>query len=217
MDEFGNSQQDTSRNHVFRNDGNVAFATLVSRLQQGLEKTRLRDTTTSTEEEESVRAGERKKDGAEDEEGALFWGGGGGGAVATVEVETVENRWLQIRGGRRLSLTVVYLSAPPLWEEQLPRSLRELVRRGGGGGGGGSSSSSSSSSESGESGESGENGSSGDGSESSKPWAEFHNFPYYSTLGQLKLSAAQANLLAELTTWTVLQNAGEIRRALRAE
>ena len=47
-----------------------------------------------------------------------------------------------------------------------------------------------------------------------KPWAEFENFPHYSTLGQLRLSSAEANLLAELTTWVVLQHAEEITAAL---
>ena len=150
--EFSNSMQDIRRNQVFRND---ARDPAFARLASRLQKGL---------------------------EGGGSGSSGGKGAVATVEVETVENRWLQVRGGVKLSLTVVYLATPPHWEAQLPPGVAELVKRG--------------------------------REPSASSAAELKNFPHYSTLGQLKLSAAEANLLAELTTWTVLQNADAIRAAL---
>lgn len=143
VDGVVNAEQDTSRNQVFQNVDNVAFATLASALQKGLD---------------------------------------GDGAVATVQLQTVDNRWMNVKGGRNVSLTVVYLATPAAWESRLPPSIRRRVHRGQEAG--------------------------------AKPWAEFENFPHYSTLGQLRLSSAEANLLAELTTWVVLQHAEEITAAL---
>ena len=143
IDGVMNAEQDISKNQVFENVDNVAFATLASALQKGLD---------------------------------------GNGAVATVQLQTVDNRWMNVKGGRKVSLTVVYLATPAAWESQLPASIRRLVHRG--------------------------------QEARAKPWAEFENFPHYSTLGQLKLSSAEANLLAELTTWVVLQHAEEITAAL---
>ncbi|GMH58048.1 hypothetical protein TrLO_g15928 [Triparma laevis f. longispina] len=48
----------------------------------------------------------------------------GKGAVATVELETVDNEWWGVKGGDTVSVTFVYLSKATQFEEDLPENVR---------------------------------------------------------------------------------------------
>ena len=54
----------------------------------------------------------------------------GGGAVAQLELETVANAVMGVRGGDLVLLTVVYMDAPARWTAQLPDDVRAELAKG---------------------------------------------------------------------------------------
>jgi hypothetical protein len=102
----------------------------------------------------------------------------GTGAIATAELTTVANPFWAIEPGFKVNMTFVYLSRAVAWEALLPDEVRAHVVP----------------------------AKQPTNPASTAKKGPFKNFPHYSDVGQLELSLAQANLLADLTGWTVLQN-----------
>lgn len=102
----------------------------------------------------------------------------GNGIVVTKKLTTVENVWWGIPAGLEVEVTFVYLGRLAAWEAQLPEEMKPLLIPAG-----------------------------ADADDLSKTVSDgpFRHFPHYPTSGGL-LNAQQANVLADLTAWTVLQN-----------
>jgi hypothetical protein len=102
----------------------------------------------------------------------------GNGIVVTKTLTTVQNDWWGVPAGVEAEVTFVYLGRLTSWEAQLSEEMRPLLVPGG-----------------------------ADAEDLSKTVQDgpFRHFPHYPTSGGL-LNAQQANVLADLTAWTVLQN-----------
>ena len=51
------------------------------------------------------------------------------GAVARVSLKTVQNDFFEIRAGRVVDLTLVYLDLPQKWVRALPKETVKVIRR----------------------------------------------------------------------------------------
>jgi hypothetical protein len=102
----------------------------------------------------------------------------GNGIVVTKTLRTVRNDWWGISEGQEAEVTFVYLGRLASWEAQLSEEMKPLLVPAG-----------------------------ADADDLSKTVADgpFRHFPHYPTGGG-GLNAQQANVLADLTAWTVLQN-----------
>ena len=102
----------------------------------------------------------------------------GNGIIVTRNLTTVRNDWWGIPAGVTSEVTFVYLGRLKSWEAQLSEEMKGLLVP------------------------SGE-----DALDLSKTIdsGSFRHFPHYPTSGGL-LNAEQANVLADLTAWTILQN-----------
>lgn len=102
----------------------------------------------------------------------------GNGIVVTKNLTTIENSWWGIAAGIEAEISFVYLGRLASWEAQLSEEMRTLLVPAG-----------------------------ADADDLSKTVQDgpFRHFPHYPTSGGL-LGAQQANVLADLTAWTILQN-----------
>lgn len=102
----------------------------------------------------------------------------GNGIIVTKKLTTVQNDWWGVPAGLEVEVTFVYLGRLASWEAQLSEEMRELLVPEG-----------------------------PDAEDLSKTVESgpFRHFPHYPTSGGL-LNAEQANALADLTAWTLLQN-----------
>ena len=112
----------------------------------------------------------------------------GSGAVATTALRTVENAFWGIPAGFNVTVMWIYLGRAFQWEAQLPPELKRLVVPSPGKTG------------------------KWDPTEHMRhgPFEDFPNYPTH----WLTLSPEQANLLAELTAWIVLQHRDNITALL---
>lgn len=111
---------------------------------------------------------------------------GGGGAVAVTTLPIEPNAWWGVRGAREVTICWVYLDRAAAWEQQLDANLRQDIE---------------------------------DGNRAVAPSGPFEHFPNYATVDErsfdlVELTAAQVNLLADLTCWTVTNNVDRLKRAL---
>jgi hypothetical protein len=110
----------------------------------------------------------------------------GNGVVVTKDLVTVENAWWGIRAGQHVQLTICYLGRAFNWEAQLSQEMREqLVPPG------------------------------EDALDPSKTVRKgnYKSFPHYETTGG-NVAFDKANVLADLASWTVFQNADTFRKIL---
>lgn len=110
----------------------------------------------------------------------------GKGIFATFNLTTIENRWWGIPAGITTEITFSYLGRLPAWEAKLPHTMKPLF----------------------------------------VPWTNaedpsndidhgpFRKFPHYATTGG-EINSERANALADLTGWSVLENADLFHRMLR--
>ena len=111
----------------------------------------------------------------------------GGGVVVTTPLVTVANAHWAVPAGIEVNVTWVYLSRAGEWERRLPAEVRAKLQPA-------------------------VDDPYADYGETVKG-GEYAGFPHYST-GSLAFSPAAANALADLTGWTVLNNADTFRKAL---
>ena len=109
----------------------------------------------------------------------------GRGIFATLNLTTVENAWWGIPAGQTFEITFSYLGRLPQWEARLTPEMYKLAVP------------------------------SEDAQDLSVDVGSgpFKNFPHYNTKGG-GIDAAKANLLADLTGWSVLQNEALFRHML---
>ena len=112
----------------------------------------------------------------------------GTGAVASATLTTVANPWYEVEAGRRVRITVIYLSRAWRWEESLPEDLqREIVpeseeaRRDMG---------------------------------QLRRTGEFADFPNYSTVAE-RYTARKVNALDQLSSWVLREHASQITATLQ--
>lgn len=109
----------------------------------------------------------------------------GTGIVVTRQLRTVENAFFGVEAGQAVSMTFAYTGRTGLWEQQLSPEMQALVVPPQG----------------------------ADNYATLVQTGPFASFPNYPTLGA-DLTPPQANLLADLSGWTVQQNAALFRAAL---
>jgi len=109
----------------------------------------------------------------------------GKGIFATLNLTTVQNDWWGIPAGQTYEITFSYLGRLPQWEAQLNKEVYKLAVPS-------------------------ENAQDLSVDVDSGP---FKNFPHFNTKGG-GIDASKANLLADLTGWSLLQHADEFRRIL---
>jgi hypothetical protein len=100
----------------------------------------------------------------------------GTGIFYRAKLTTVENTWWGVKAGVEVDLTIMVLGRLPVWESRLSSEMRKLVVP----------------------------DNSGDLSETISH-GPFKHFPHYGTSGA-DINYEQANLLADMTGWSVLQN-----------
>jgi hypothetical protein len=102
----------------------------------------------------------------------------GNGIIVSKTLRTVQNDWWGVPAGQEAEVTFVYLGRLASWEAQLSEEMKAVLVPAG-----------------------------PDADDLSKTVEDgpFRHFPHYPTSGGL-LNAEQANVLADLTAWTVLQN-----------
>lgn len=111
----------------------------------------------------------------------------GRGIVASFELNTVANEWWGIPAGQAVSLTVAYLGRLSVWESRLGPEMKTLLVP--------------------------------HDEESRQDLSKdiqhgpFRNFPHYNTAGG-EINHERANVLADLTGWTVQQHKDLFRKAL---
>eukprot|EP00038_Savillea_parva_P014148 m.10120 g.10120 ORF g.10120 m.10120 type:complete len:572 (-) comp2717_c0_seq1:1775-3490(-) len=110
----------------------------------------------------------------------------GKGAIATTNHTTVANAWWGVDAGITVTITWVYLTRMSAWEGALPASLQSHVVPT-------------------------HNPTNPQSLPTSGP---FVNFPHFDDVEQPSLTPAQANLLAEMTGWTVGANLDTFAQAL---
>ena len=113
----------------------------------------------------------------------------GTGAIITVSHTTVANKRWAIEAGFQVNVTWVYLTRMSKWEDSLTSDFKHHVMP---------------------------------GIDPSNPknvpkTGPFRNFPHYDDAGQIVLTTAQANLLADMTGWSILTNRGLFERALMSK
>jgi len=111
----------------------------------------------------------------------------GKGIITTSRLTTVSNAWWGIPAGFTASVTFVYLGRLSRWEQRLRPELKELLVP----------------------------HNVDDVEDFSKDVLNgpFRNLPHYFTAGG-EINAERANVLADLTAWSVLQNADLFRSVL---
>ena len=102
----------------------------------------------------------------------------GNGIVVTKTLQTVQNDWWGVPAGLEVTVSFVYLGRLAAWEAQLSEEMKPLLVPA---------------------------GAAADDLSKTVEDGPFRHFPHYPTSGGL-LNAEQANVLADLTAWTVLQN-----------
>lgn len=110
----------------------------------------------------------------------------GNGILVTKTLRTVENSWWGVPSGLEVEVAFVYLGRLASWEAQLSPEMRELLVP------------------------------AGDAASDLSKTVDsgpFRHFPHYPTAGGL-LGSEQANVLADLTAWTVLKNAEQFQYML---
>lgn len=110
----------------------------------------------------------------------------GKGIFATFNLTTVENQWWGIPAGVSSEITFAYLGRLSAWEAKLPRSMKPLFVP----------------------------SSDADDLSNDVGHGPFRTFPHYATTGG-QINAERANALADLTAWSVVENADLFRRVLQ--
>lgn len=110
----------------------------------------------------------------------------GKGAIATTTLTTIVNEWWGVSAGITVNVTWVYLSRETAWEALLPTSVQSEVRP---------------------------------KNDPSNPQnlpktGPFVNFPHYDDVEQASLTPSQANLMADMTGWTIGANLETFTAAL---
>jgi len=111
----------------------------------------------------------------------------GKGIITTFRLTTVSNAWWGIPAGFTASVTFVYLGRLSRWEQRLRPELKELLVP--------------------------HNVDDVEDLSKDVSHGPFRNFPHYFTAGG-EINAERANVLADLTAWSVLQNADLFRSVL---
>lgn len=101
----------------------------------------------------------------------------GKGIIVRTTLTTVENRWWGVKGGIQADITFVILGRLSVWESLLSDEMRKLVVP----------------------------EKNADDLAETIPKGPFKHFPHYPTEGG-DINSEQANLLADLTGWSILQN-----------
>jgi hypothetical protein len=109
----------------------------------------------------------------------------GNGIIASFNLTTIENKRWGIPAGFEVEVTFVYMGRLAQWEQKLPKEMQDLVIPS-------------------------ENADDLSVTVSDGP---FKSFPHYTTKGG-DINFEQANLLADMTGWSVLQHAELFRRVL---
>ena len=110
----------------------------------------------------------------------------GGGAVAVTPLEVQPNAWWGVQGQWEVTVCWVYLDRVALWEQQLDPNIRQDID---------------------------------DGNRDALPTGPFKHFPNYPTIAEqsldlVELTTAQVNLLADLSCWTLTNNAERVTQVL---
>ncbi len=110
----------------------------------------------------------------------------GRGVVAATRLAVEPNAWWGLAGGWQATICWVYNERAPAWESRLDGGIRRAI----------------------------------DAGQPPRATGPFANFPFYRTEGQnpgclVRLTAPQVNLLADLSCWTVIENAALLSEVLR--
>jgi len=110
----------------------------------------------------------------------------GNGILYRTTLTTVENRWWGVTAGVQVDITFMYLGRVPAWENLLSADMRKLVVP----------------------------TDNADDLANTISHGPFKHFPHFPTEGG-SINHAQANLLADLAGWTVLNNAELFKDVVR--
>lgn len=109
----------------------------------------------------------------------------GTGIIVTTEHTTVANPWYGVKAGIKVNVTWVYMSRLPAWEEKLSEDMRKRIQP-----------------------------RKPEELHNTKLTGEFANFPHFKTSAG-GMSYRQANIVASMQGWSVLQNADIFREILK--